>query len=339
LVPIGHTGVVGSTFTKLKASDLISSKYLFHFLNERFSWIQNNRTGTGVPHVPKDLNRILIIKYPEKKEEQIEIARIIDTVDGVIELTLTSIAKCQAIKQGILHDLFTRGIEIQTGKLRPKYNDAPELYKESKLGMVPKEWDEIPLEELSTQIGDGIHTTPKYADNTNYYFINGNNLLEGEIIIDDSTLSVSFDEYKKHFKELNDKTILYSINGTIGNIALYRDQKVILGKSACYISCKSSVNLDYIFFALQTEEVFKFFENEMTGSTIKNLSLASIRATPIRIPKEKSEQNQIANKVRGITEKLRTEQTYLLKLQQLKAGLMGDLLSGKKKVKLSIGVD
>ena len=48
----------------------------------------------------------------------------------------------------MLHDLFTRGIDIQSGKFRPRYQEAPELYKESKLGWIPKEWEVLNLEKI-----------------------------------------------------------------------------------------------------------------------------------------------------------------------------------------------
>lgn len=270
------------------------------------------------------------IKFPEYNIQR-QIAKILSTVDAVIEKTQAAISKYKAIKQGMLQDLFTCGIDTTTGKLRPSYQDAPELYKESKLGWIPKEWDEKPLEELATQIGDGIHSTPKYSKNTDYYFINGNNLSHGEIEIG-SAQCVTEEEYKKHFKELNNRTILYSINGTIGNIAIYKNEKVILGKSACFITCKSSVNLDYVFFILQTFSIQRFYELEMTGSTIKNLSLASVRNTPIAIPKDDKEQKIIAERLLTIDQKLQAEQDFLHKQQQIKAGLMNDLLGGKKKV-------
>lgn len=260
---------------------------------------------------------------------------IIRTANAVIEKTQTAIEKYKAIKQGMLHDLFICGIDMTTGKLRPKYEDTPELYKESRLSMMPIEWEEKPLEELTSQIGDGIHTTPKYLENTDYYFINGNNLSDGEIVISDSALCISEEQYKKYFIDLNTRTILYSINGTIGNIAFYKNQKVILGKSVCYISCKTSVNLDYIYFLLQTSPISKYYENELTGSTIKNLSLAAIRSTPISLPKNDKEQKEIAKRINSISNKLKSEELYLHKLQMLKSGLMGDLLSGKKRVKVN----
>jgi type I restriction enzyme, S subunit len=274
------------------------------------------------------------ITFPEDIAEQRKIAHILTTLDGVIEQTRAAIAKYKAIKQGLLHDLFTRGIDLKTGKLRAEASGAPELYKESFLGLVPKEWEVKALEELCDAIGDGIHTTPKYTSQSNFYFINGNNLVNGKVYIDEQTNCVDEDEYNKHFKELNKKTILYSINGTIGNIAFYRNENIILGKSACYITCKSSFDELFLYYFLQNEAVIKYFENELTGSTIKNLSLASIRATPIFLLSNE-EKNRTIMKLKSIDNQIDREEATLTKYQQLKSGLMTDLLSGSTRVLLS----
>ena len=337
--PVGKIGIssyhscIGRGVCAFKAIN-VDSNYLYYLLlSKEESWQIYEQGSTFTAVGSKEIFNFpltLITLVPE----QTQIANILNNCDIIIEKTQAAISKYKAIKQGMLQDLFTRGIDIKTGKLRPRYEDAPELYKESKLGWIPKEWDEIPLENLTTQIGDGIHTTPKYSENTDYYFINGNNLSNGKIEIPNSALCISKEEYKKLFKELNNRTILYSINGTIGNIAFYEKQKVVLGKSVCYISCKTNVNLDYIYFILQTNPVIKYYENELTGSTIKNLSLASVRNTPITISKEIKEQELIANRIRTITSKLQMEQIYFQKLQAIKQGLMSDLLTGKKRVKI-----
>ena len=70
----------------------------------------------------------------------------------MIEKTEAAIAKYQALKQGMMHDLFTRGIDVKTGKLRPSYQDAPELYQESDLGMIPKDWEVNELGNLTNKI-------------------------------------------------------------------------------------------------------------------------------------------------------------------------------------------
>ena len=113
---------------------------------------------------------------------------------------------------------------------------------------VPDGWEIKSLNDVTSKISDGIHTTPNYTDNSNFYFINGNNLENGEIVITDSTRCVEEEEYINHKITLNENTILLSINGTIGNIAFYKNEKVILGKSAAYLICKNSINTNFLAF-------------------------------------------------------------------------------------------
>ena len=96
------------------------------------------------------------------------------------------------------------------------------------------EWKKLSLIEISKKIGDGMHATPKYVEGSNYYFINGNNLDNKNIVINQKTKCVPLEEYEKHKINLKN-TILISINGTIGNLAYYNGENVILGKSAAYI--------------------------------------------------------------------------------------------------------
>ena len=103
--------------------------------------------------------------------------------------------------------------------------------------MSDESWEEVSLKELSSVIGDGLHGTPVYSENGDYYFINGNNFDDSFIAIKESTKRVSIEEYKKYAVNLNDNTVFLSINGTLGKTAFYNGEPVILGKSACYINC------------------------------------------------------------------------------------------------------
>ncbi len=49
------------------------------------------------------------------------------------------------------------------------------------------EWKEYKMDDVVTILGDGLHGTPKYDDNGEYYFINGSNLLNGKIVFNEST--------------------------------------------------------------------------------------------------------------------------------------------------------
>ena len=205
-------------------------------------------------------------------------------------------------------------------------------YKQTEFGVIPEDWEIVPLDSLSLQIGDGIHSTPIYTNDSDYKFINGNNLKNGNIELSDSALSVPYKEYIRHKKQLTTNTVLYSINGTIGNIAFYNNQKIILGKSAAYVNLKPTVDKRYVFQILQSDFVLEFYENEMTGSTIRNLSLKSLRNTPIPWPNLSTEQSTIATALSDTDALIAALDKKIAKKQQIKQGTMQQLLTGKKRL-------
>ncbi len=188
------------------------------------------------------------------------------------------------------------------------------------------EWEEKKLELLSSKISDGIHTTPNYNDSGDYYFINGNNLVNGVIVIDEKTKRVSKDEYEKHKRDLSQETILLSINGTIGNISIYNNEKVILGKSACYININNQkANKQFIINTLKTNKIQNFFNLELTGSTIKNLSLKTIKNTLIDLPRNPKEQQKIAECLSSLDALILAHSSKVEALKQHKKALMQQL--------------
>ena len=166
------------------------------------------------------------------------------------------------------------------------------------------EWKEVTLGEISSKIGDGLHGTPKYDDEGPYYFINGNNLNCGKIIIKDDTKRVGKDEFVKNQKELNEQTILVSINGTIGNVAKYNNEQCILGKSACYINVSKEVDKEFIYYVLTSANFKKNITNEATGTTIKNVSLKQMREYKFNIPCNISDQRRIASILSSLDRKI-----------------------------------
>ena len=152
------------------------------------------------------------------------------------------------------------------------------------IGQVPEHWQVRKLVQLTTKIGDGLHGTPQYVENSDYFFINGNNLANGFIVISEGTKCISYEELIQNQVDLNEQTLLMSINGTIGNAAFYRGEPVMLGKSAAYINCSQMLSRELLFFLLQSTFIKTFFDLEITGTTILNLSLQTIRNTPIPLP-------------------------------------------------------
>ena len=161
---------------------------------------------------------------------------------------------------------------------------------------IPDSWCWCRLKNIVSLLGDGIHGTPEYSEIGEYHFINGNNLSEGSIIIKDDTKKVDESQYLKYKKELNETTVFVSINGTIGNIAFYNNEPVILGKSACYFNLIMKEFKAYIYWLLKTEYFLKYAITNATGSTIKNVSLKTMNDFYVPLP-PLSEQKRIVAKI------------------------------------------
>jgi type I restriction enzyme S subunit len=82
--------------------------------------------------------------------EQRRVAEILDTLDEAIRKTEQVIAKLQQMKQGLLHDLLTRGID-DNGELRDP-DRHPEQFKDSPLGRIPERWEVLPLGQVAEML-------------------------------------------------------------------------------------------------------------------------------------------------------------------------------------------
>lgn len=172
------------------------------------------------------------------------------------------------------------------------------------LNEIPNGWMETTLADSVSKLGDGLHGTPKYSEEGEYYFINGNNLNDGKIEIKKETKRCSTVEYEKYKKELNSRTILVSINGSLGYFAYYNNEKCFLGKSACYFNVKDSISKNFIGYQIRRSYFQKYIRRLAGGTTIKNVSLKTMREYPFLIPKDIEEQKAIANILSAFDEKI-----------------------------------
>lgn len=223
-------------------------------------------TGSGRPSLTKAILNEIQIPIPPLPVQQ-EIVRILD---AFTKLTAELTAELTARK---------KQYEYYRDKLLTPIEDNGKWFLNGK----EVEWKK--LGDLCT-IGDGLHGTPKYNDNGEYYFINGNNLDNGRIVFNDKTKKVddiTFNKYGIDFTIEN--TVFMSINGTIGNVSFYNNEKIVLGKSVAFFNIISSeLHLRYLYYFLQTNYSNYYFESQKTGSTIKNLGLKALRAFKIPIP-------------------------------------------------------
>ncbi|OFV71406.1 restriction endonuclease subunit S [Acetobacterium wieringae] len=187
---------------------------------------------------------------------------------------------------------------IKEGKIK-KAKALPEITDDEIPFDIPESWKWVRLGEIVSILGDGIHGTPIYNEKGDYYFINGNNLNEGIIEIKDNTKKVDVEQFHKHKRELNKNTVLVSINGTIGNIAFYSGEKVILGKSACYFNLMIENLKYYLYLIIKTKYFTDYAIKRATGTTIKNVSLMAMKEFILPLP-PLAEQKRIVAKIEAL---------------------------------------
>lgn len=192
------------------------------------------------------------------------------------------------------------------------------------------------LDDLCEKIGDGLHGTPIYSQTGNYYFINGNNLENGKIIVSSDTPKVNDSVFEKNNKELNDSTILMSINGTIGKVAYYNNEKVMLGKSVAYFKVNYKCIKEYCYQLIQTANVQCQFQKGLTGSTIKNLGLNTIKNTNVKVPCL-PEQQKIAEFLSTIDTVIAKQKETVSAWEERKKGVMQKLFSQEVRFKADDG--
>ena len=188
------------------------------------------------------------------------------------------------------------------------------------------EWKKTTLEKCTDILGDGLHGTPKYTEGGEYAFINGNNLVNGEILIKKDTKRVDYSQYEKYKKPLTNRTLLVSINGTLGNVGMYNSEKIILGKSACYFNVKEFVDKDFIYYVVSSPIFRQYLEHSATGTTIKNISLKQMREYDFLLPPIE-EQKQISSVLKMIDEKIKNNRRVNENLQQQAFAVFNNLIA------------
>jgi type I restriction enzyme S subunit len=283
-------------------------------------------TQTTLPSMTQSDLENLFLTYPNKTEQQ-KIADFLDyktqQIDQLSEKKKALIEKLNEQRIAVITQAVTKGIDKNA---KMKLSDVDWL------GDVPEHWELPKLIHRTTRIGDGLHSTPQYQSSTGYYFVNGNNLVNGKVVVGSTAKEVSEAEYKKHYIHLDKTTVLLSINGTIGNVALYKNQNIILGKSAAYINCSNYLLPEFLMLYLQSGKTHDFFNLQMTGTTIYNLSLNSIRKMRICLPSIEEQEKIISflkSENKSIYSMLEKTKQTIVRLEEYRSAIITAAVTGK----------
>jgi len=193
-------------------SQKMHQDYLFYNLLFSKNRILALAVGGGQPNISQNIVKNFVVSFPSSLKEQQKIATILSTIDSSIVQTEQLIAKYKNIKQGLIHDLLTYGID-ENGTIRKPQTHT---FIEKNGMMVPIEWEVVSVDDIlelltdfdangsfadmkeNVNISDGegyawyVRATDlenntqlnkvKYVDEKSYFFLRKSYLVGGEVL-------------------------------------------------------------------------------------------------------------------------------------------------------------
>lgn len=266
-------------------------------------------------------------------DEQSKIAEILDTLDSAIRGTEAVVAKLKAMKQGLLHDLLTRGIDAN-GDLRLPQPEAPHLYKQTLLGWLPKEWDCVELDQIVDNQRPVVYgiLMPGHGYEGGVPVIKVRDIVGGRILADQLLLTDPRIDFEYRRSRLKGGDLLFTIRGSVGRMAIVPDdlENANITQDTARLALKG-VDARFVAAFLETEMPRRFISNHTIGVAVQGINLRDVRRIPMAKPTE-GEDVVIAEKLSEMERKLSLEIAELDKLRLQKSGLMDDLLIGRTPV-------
>ncbi|MCQ2805392.1 restriction endonuclease subunit S [Helicobacter pylori] len=132
---------------------------------------------------------------------------------------------------------------------------------------------------------------------------------------------------------LNEKCLLISISGAIGNVAVFNhSQDAFIGGAIAVLKFKEKKSLDFVMHFLMSASGQKLLLNGVKSSSHKNLTIADLRDLLIPLP-PLNEQIAIANILSDVDRYLYSLRALILKKESVKKALSFELLSQRKRLK------
>lgn len=336
----GDIALLNQRVCKVEAATRqVDQGFLYWYLKPRVAEIHRRTPQTTVRHLSAS-DLYLIPMPPIGADAQAVVAQVLDTLDTAISETEAIIAKLTAVKQGLLHDLLTRGIDA-SGELRPSQVDAPQLYKESPLGRIPTSWQVAPLSSRIASLDAGVSVNSEDRPHG-----------AGEVgVLKTSALSQGR-FFSTQNKAVVPSEITFVREAVLGDSILVSRMNTpeLVGES-CYVSkpwptlflpdriwqlkkrSPDSVDMRWLSYVFLTPRYRAYVQVHATGTSgsMKNLPKSRLFAMPVAFP-DTDEQQAIATRIEAADERVAAEASTLEKLRAQKSGLMDDLLTGRIRV-------
>ncbi|MEZ8145289.1 restriction endonuclease subunit S [Enterovibrio norvegicus] len=286
-----------------------------------------NSTGSTRKRIGLTQLRELEFICPPLPEQQ-KIAKILTSVDDVIEKTQAQIDKLKDLKTGMMQELLTRGVGVD-GKPHTEFKDSP-------VGRIPVGWEVVTFGSITLESAFG----PRFSSNE--YALDGNigcirtTDMDENWDIDYSTTPrarLKFEEFEKHF--LEDGDLLVTRSGTCGLVDVFKKQSIPMVAAAFLIRFRlnETVNPYFIRYLMMSSDIQEKIQNLASGGVQKNLSGTNLKTLALPKP-DINEQNKIVEIIESINRRLLAAKIKQHSNKNLKKALMQDLLTGKVRVKV-----
>jgi len=334
-------GLVSPAYFVFQVKEGYSGDYLKYLLNNSVGIKrQIYKEIKGTTRVALKFNQLtnFVAHLPPLPEQQ-KIAEILETIDNAIEKTDRIIEKYKRIKQGLMHDLLTKGID-ENGNIR---SEKTHKFKDSPLGRIPEEWEVVRLGEVAS-------ITSSKRIYYNEYLTEGVPFFRSKEIIELSagsfsgaTLYISHDKFRyiaNKFGAPEVGDILITAVGTLGIVYLVKQEDLpFYFKDGNLLWVKLGENLNKLYFVKSFSSWFNIQKDDLTiGTSQSALTIEKLKEMLIPLP-PLPEQQRIAEILSQIDQTIEKEQQYKEKLQKIKQGLMQDLLTGKVRVNKLLEVE
>ncbi len=253
--------------------------------------------------------------------EQEKIAEILSTVDGALEKVDALITRTERFKKGLMQELLTKGI-------------GHERFKDSEVGRIPEEWEVVRLGDIGEVCTGKTPSTSNDAYwNGKIQFITPGDILDTKYVYN-TKRHVTSEGANQVGKILPKDTVLtVCIGSTIGKTAVTHT-KCITNQQINAVICKYDfANSHYVYYALSfREKLLKSYSGVAAVPIIKKSLFECFKLPLPPLP----EQQKIAEILGAVDKKLELENKRKEKLERIKKGLMNDLLTGRKRVKVEV---
>lgn len=301
----------------IKSNNECDFKFLYYVIN-RNRYFLGFDNGVSQTNLRKDEVLDCPVQLPPLPEQQ-KIAEILSTVDAKIEVIDQQITETQALKKGLTQRLLTKGI-------------GHTEFKDSALGEIPKSWEVVSIDEIAKVTAGG---TPSTQENSywggeipwmNSGEINLRRIKSVEGRITDLGLKNS------STKLIPANSVLMALAGqgkTRGKVAI-NEIPLCTNQSLATIYDFKNAHYEYVFQNLETR--YSEIRKMSTGDGGRGgLNLTIIKTIKLALP-PLEEQTQIAEIFNSFDKKIDVLYEKKTHYQELKQGLMQQLLTGKIRV-------